>query len=132
MNTYYIIEAAIPWTDLALTKAPEGASLQMNIEVQDNTIGDYYPEKEYPPDGRRDESWTWMELYLQPNPEPTGINTPIYSNPQPSSPNSLPKGAGADYIYKLNGISTPIGREMGGRSHNPSVVIVNGKKILMK
>ena len=131
-NTYYIIEAAIPWTDLALTKAPEGASLQMNIEVQDNTIGDYYPEKEYLPDGRRDESWTWMELYLQPNPEPTGINTPIDSNPQPSSPNSLPKGAGADYFYKLNGISTPIGREMGGRSHNPSVVIVNGKKILMK
>ena len=121
-NTYYIVEAAIPWADLSVEEPSQGGVMYMNIEVQDNTQGDYYPEKEYLPDGRRDESWTWMELYLQPNPNPAGITShTIRRTPQAAS-----------CYYDLQGRRIADAESL--KNHEGSkrqILIVGGKKVII-
>ena len=70
-GSYYIVETAIPWSDLGLTAAPTGQRLAFALECVDNRQGSAYTETI--PDAHTDKPWTWMELRLQPKPDDTGI-----------------------------------------------------------
>lgn len=61
-NTYYIVEAAIPWATLGCDFPPVNVKMRASIEVQDRTSSSLLTEKI--PDATIDASWTWMELRL--------------------------------------------------------------------
>lgn len=65
MSTYYITEAAIPWSALGLSSAPVDKSLRASVEMQDYNPSNGALSKETIPDGKADCSWTWMPLRLQ-------------------------------------------------------------------
>lgn len=71
-SNYYIIEAAIPWTDLGLTAPPVGQRIGFAIECTDNRQGNAYTETI--PDAHPDRPWTWMELRLGPKTEDMAIH----------------------------------------------------------
>lgn len=79
---YYIVEAAIPWSALGFTQAdiPNGTHMRVNVMLQNNNKGNNSIPVSYEmlPDSKRDESWSWMDFYLQPH-DATGIET-IKSN----------------------------------------------------
>lgn len=71
-DTYYVVEAAVPWSCLGQTAPPAGRRMALAVEAQDrqeNTV-----VTECIPDARQEESWTWMEFRLAPMPEDTGIS----------------------------------------------------------
>lgn len=73
---YYIVEAAIPWSSLGFTKADilSGSHMRVNVMLQNRGKDDASLSYEMLPDAKRDESWSWMDFYLQPH-ETTGIET---------------------------------------------------------
>lgn len=73
-STYYVVEAAIPWTVLGCDAPPTNEVLRANIELQDRNSDDITTiAKETIVDASRDKSSTWMELYLNPNNTPSSI-----------------------------------------------------------
>jgi hypothetical protein len=62
----YVVEAAIPWKDLGYDKAPKNQIMRANVEIQNRTAGTSSILHETIPDAQLNASWTWMELYLQP------------------------------------------------------------------
>lgn len=114
-STSYTLEAAIPWTDLGLSHAPQGTTLRMNIEMQD------YRQGESPDlvvedfvDAQRDASWSWMPLYLQPNPNPSAVPAV-----------AVQESANAAGVFDLQGRRM---REVPASG----VFIRNGKKYIIK
>ena len=80
-STYYIMEAAIPWTDLGFDKAPSAQMMRANVELSNRTAESSTTlTKEMLPDATTTSSWTWMELYVHPNPDQTGIATTTRDN----------------------------------------------------
>ncbi len=75
---YYIVEAAIPWSALGLTQAeiPNGTHMRVNVMLQNNNKDNSSMPVGYEmlPDSKRDESWSWMDFYLQPH-DATGVRT---------------------------------------------------------
>lgn len=78
---YYIVEAAIPWSALGFAKAdvPNGTHMRVNVMLQNRGTADATPVYEMLPDAKRDESWSWMDFYLQPH-ETTGITEIVSGN----------------------------------------------------
>lgn len=72
-TSYYVIEAAIPWTALGKEAPPVGERLAATIEVQDRRETTLVTERIH--DCKLDQSWTWMEFRLLENPETNGIET---------------------------------------------------------
>lgn len=67
-RSYYIIEAAIPWKNLGLDKAPKAdALMRCNIEVRDRRDGKLVMETI--PESYSRQSWTWPEFRLGKAPE---------------------------------------------------------------
>ncbi len=62
-RTYYVLEAAIPWTDLGLT-APPMHNIPVNIYVNNGSATED-AVVETIPDAQVSAPWTWMPLHLQ-------------------------------------------------------------------
>lgn len=75
-NRYYIVEAAIPWSSLGITNANElnGSHMRVNVMLQNRNKDNASIAYEMLPDSKRDESWSWMDFYLQQH-ETTGIES---------------------------------------------------------
>ena len=119
-TSYYIVEAAIPWADLDVTESVEGSTMRLNLELQDNQ-NNGTTVTEGIVDAVRNQSWTWMELYMQPNPDPTDI----------SSHHISPDAATLGNMSESKS-SRPVdlqGRPLSSVTHQ-GVIVVNGKKIL--
>ena len=75
-STYYIMEAAVPWSELGFEKAPVNQVMRLNVELSNRTSESSSTlTKEMLPDAKANSSWTWMEFRLQPNPDETGISS---------------------------------------------------------
>lgn len=61
-STSYIIEAAIPWTDMNIS-APAADNIAVNIEIQNGSTTSILTETI--PDAKASAPWTWMPLHLQ-------------------------------------------------------------------
>ena len=68
-DRYYIVEAAIPWERLGFSKEtrPNGTHMRVNVMLQNRSTSDATLNYEMLPDAKRDESWSWMDFYLQPH-----------------------------------------------------------------
>ena len=87
-KTPYVVEAAIPWSALGLAGAPTDSLLAATIEMQDRRENTTLTERI--PDARLDESWTWMDFRLLPNPEINVIKTISNQNQTGSDITILP------------------------------------------
>ncbi|MBQ8046880.1 MAG: exo-alpha-sialidase [Prevotella sp.] len=128
-TSYYILEAAIPWTDLGCAVAPAGKSLRVNIELQDNRGGSPSIVSESIVDSDTKASWTWMPLYLQPSEEMSidaqsaasgdGVSmklqgrTVVIESPQPLLSASAHTTAG-QLVGKASGPSTSLKLDIRG------------------
>ena len=73
-NTYYRMEAAIPWSLLGLESAPkDGRVMRINVQQRDRRAKKLLIEKI--PETTDKASWTWPEFRLLPNPD-SSIETP--------------------------------------------------------
>ena len=70
-GTYYVVEAAIPWSVIGKDKAPVSQRMAAAIEVED--VGETSMQTERIPDVRRNASWTYMEFRLSGDSETDGI-----------------------------------------------------------
>lgn len=61
-SNYYIIEAAIPWTDMGID-APAEDKITVNIEIVNGSATGTVTESI--PDAKPNAPWTWMPLHLQ-------------------------------------------------------------------
>lgn len=68
----YVLELAIPWSDLGVETVEEGASMTFNLEVADGNGTTRKVERI--PDAKMDQPATWMWLCLHENPEATAIS----------------------------------------------------------
>jgi len=68
-DRYYIVEAAIPWERLGFSKEtrPNGTHMRVNVMLQNRSTDNATLNYEMLPDAKRDESWSWMDFYLQPH-----------------------------------------------------------------
>lgn len=69
-SSYYIMEIAIPWTDMGLSGAPAG-DLRVNMEIRNGSTDG--ADTETIPDAGINTTWTWMPLHLSPMPADAGI-----------------------------------------------------------
>ena len=127
-SAYYILELAIPWTQLGISSLPQLVQQQgyprmaINIEFYNRSADSYRTETI--PDANATASSTWMQFGLVPSDEATGIDA--VSSPHPTSP----RRGGDETVYDLQGrkISSPWG-EAGGRlqpSSQKGIYIVVG------
>lgn len=101
----YVIEVAIPWSDLSLTAAPTETMPRVNIEVID--VSPKGVNTKMIPDARNLEPWTWMPLHFGEN--PTAI-IPVVTPFKPSKD-----------IYNLSGHRIT--------NMQRGINIINGKKV---
>lgn len=66
-GTYYIVEAAIPWSGLGFDTAPVEQMMRVNVMLQNRSKTDSTPVYEMLPDAKRDASWSWMDFVLLEN-----------------------------------------------------------------
>lgn len=118
-NSYYIVEAAIPWADLNVSGGIEGSTMRLNLELQDNQNNGSAAVTEGIVDAIRNQSCTWMELYLQPNPEPTSVSLPADEYQ-------------SEVTFDLQGrrVNWPFNTPNSALSKG--IYIRNGKKVLIK
>lgn len=69
----YVVEAAVPWSVLGKDAAPSGRHLATNIEVQD--VRESAKLTESIPDARATSPSTWMDFYLRPSGQSTGVGS---------------------------------------------------------
>jgi hypothetical protein len=69
------MEAAIPWKVLGMTTMPMDKRMGMGIEIQD--VDSTTMLTETMPDLKKEQSWTWMNFYLDKPSLPAAIS-PIY------------------------------------------------------
>lgn len=74
-KTGYKMEAAIPWKVLGMTTMPIDKRMGMGIEIQD--VDSTTVLTETMPDLKKEQSWTWMNFYLDKPSLPAAIS-PIY------------------------------------------------------
>ena len=61
-STYYIVEAAIPWSDMGIV-GPPSDNIAIDVEVQNGNTTSMITETI--PDAKGTSPWTWMPLHLQ-------------------------------------------------------------------
>lgn len=75
----YVLEIAIPWSDLELAGPPLGQRMAVNIEVRHGNNASLVSE--FIPDTETNSSWTWMTLHLVESEEyEAGISNMMVSN----------------------------------------------------
>ncbi len=67
-SSYYETEVAIPWSLLGYDAPPVNNKIRMDLRIKDFT-GTKYNDDLTIPDAIRRQSWSWMELKLNPAPE---------------------------------------------------------------
>jgi hypothetical protein len=72
---YYVVEAAIPWTAMGFTQAPQDTDMRANVMLHNRASTGTTPVYEMLPDSRRDESWSWMKLHVGTLPVTNGLTT---------------------------------------------------------
>jgi hypothetical protein len=72
-NSGYKMEAAIPWKVLGMTAMPMDKRMGMGIEIQDVDSTTMLTERM--PDLKKEQSWTWMNFYLDKQSFPTAVSS---------------------------------------------------------
>ena len=111
-SSYYIIEAAIPWSMLGQSGAPLGRRMGMAIEIQDRR--DTAMPIETMPDVKKDQSFTWMEFRLNGN-LANNITQPLSQGQLKFVSNTLylPSEINHYYVYSLKGNEVANGNVTG-------------------
>lgn len=109
-NSYYVLEAAIPWADLGQTEAPTSHRMGIGIEIQDRRNNAIVSE--IIPDVSINAPWTWMSLWL---------------GELPASVEPSPKSGTADRQIAKVSFYTLDGRETSPQWKGPVIVATQYK-----
>ena len=125
-STYYIVEAAIPWTFFGLDFPPVGRDMRVMPELWDKRKAtDTSVYKEAFPDGNFLASWTYMAFRLIES-DLLGIEAPTSPDPSQEGEECLP---GCTQVYNIAGQRISSTANSHHSKYN-NIIIRNGKKYM--
>lgn len=114
-SLYYVMEVALPWSDLGKPAPVLGATMSFYMEVCNGNGSKQSVERIA--DTRRDEPWTWMPMHL---PE-EGYNEYLTAIEAPAA---LRHGSGRRGVYDMQGRTVP--------ANAAGLYVVDGRKVVRK